>query len=287
MNINGPLYSIDKIAKKYTSIQIIFLAVLGVAIIGIPDYLLGTEISLSIFYFIPVGITAWYAGRFAGGLMGLISTLPIFIGEWSAGFFFRHPWIILWNVLLHLGTMLVFVFLLERLRCHLEHERALARTDPVTGIFNRRGFMEHLQYNIDLMAREGGPIALAYIDLDDFKQINDRRGHDVGDKVLRDIASSLTSSVRKTDVVGRLGGDEFALLIAGADRVKAENCINKIRESFNIVLGSGQHAITCSIGCVTCVSPVSSMDSVIRAADLLMYRVKSGGKNGVAFEDFA
>jgi len=182
--------------------------------------------------------------------------------------------------------MLVFLFLLERLRRHLDNERALARTDPVTGIFNRRGFMEHLQYNIDLMARDGRPIALAYIDLDDFKQINDRRGHDAGDKVLQDVASSLVSSVRKTDIVGRLGGDEFALLITGADRIKAENCINKIRESFSIALGSDQCAITCSIGCVTCVSPVSSMDSVIRAADLLMYKVKSGGKNGVSFEDF-
>jgi len=78
-------------SKKYTPIQIIFLAAFGVVIIGIPDYLLGTEISLSIFYFIPVGIASWYAGRFAGGSMSLFSTLPIFVGEWSAGFFFRHP----------------------------------------------------------------------------------------------------------------------------------------------------------------------------------------------------
>jgi len=287
MNVDGLLYKMDQIARKYTPGQIFLMAVFGTIIIGVPDYLLGTEISLSIFYFIPVGFAAWYAGPSLGVIVAACSTFPIFIGEWSAGFFFTHPGIILWNVLLHLGTMLVFVFLLEKLRFHLDNERTLARTDPVTGIFNRRGFMEHLQYSIDLMDRDGSQIALAYIDLDDFKQFNDRNGHDVGDKVLQDVANSLINSVRKTDVVARFGGDEFALLITGADRVNAENCIKKIRESFGFVFGSEQDAITCSIGCVTFHSPVSSMDNVIRAADSLMYKVKSGGKNGVAFEEFA
>ena len=180
--------------------------------------------------------------------------------------------------------MLTVAYLLDRLRTQVDIEQQLARSDPVTGIFNRRAFLERLQYRLDLAVREEKPVVLAYIDLDDFKRVNDRGGHDEGDRVLRLVASTLTESVRRTDVVARLGGDEFGLLFAGADRASAERLIAKVRHSLLRTLTTEQSAVTCSIGCVTFQASAPDPDAALRAADSLMYKVKSQGKNAVAFE---
>jgi diguanylate cyclase (GGDEF)-like protein len=191
---------------------------------------------------------------------------------------------LIWNGLLHFGFLLVIAYLLDRLRAHIEVEQELARSDHLTGIFNRRAFLEQLQFRCDLAAREGKPITLAYIDLDDFKRINDSSGHDEGDRILRLVASTVANSVRRTDVVARLGGDEFALLIAGADRTGAEGVIAKVMDSLRETLDCEKSVVTCSIGCVTYLSPPIDAATAIGAADALMYEVKNQGKNAVAFE---
>jgi len=277
---------LDDRLKSCTAFQILLVSLIGIVAIGIPDYLIGTDVSLSIFYFFPVGTAAWYAGNKTGTLTAILCTLPELAGELAAGHYLNHPKIVIWNVVLVLVTMLIFVRLIVTLGRQLDRERTLARTDPVTGIFNRRAFMDYLGHSIDLMERSERQIALAYIDLDDFKQINDRRGHDEGDRVLQQVADVLVSCVRKSDVVARLGGDEFALLIVDTNRMKAESCIGKIRESLHHVFESEQPPVTCSIGCVIFGSHPLNVQGAIRAADLLMYKVKSRGKDGVDFEDF-
>ena len=147
--------------------------------------------------------------------------------------------------------------------------------------------MEHLRYCLQIEERERKPITLAYIDLDDFKQINDKYGHDEGDRVLRLIAKTLMASIRRTDVVARLGGDEFALLFAGADQPSAETLIAKVRSALQQAFDRERSAVTCSIGCVTFKQPLPSADGAIKAADNVMYKVKKQGKNAVAFEVFS
>lgn len=286
VNIERAFGPVDGAMSKLSRARIFGVALLGVAVVGIPDYLIGFEISLSVFYLCPVSVATWYAGRKTGALIALISTFSALAADLNAGHFFSRPWILTWNGFLHLGFMLVVAYLLDSLRAHVEIEQELARSDPLTGIFNRRAFLEHLQHRLDLAAREGKPITLAYIDLDDFKRINDRSGHEEGDRVLRLVASTLTQSIRRTDVVARLGGDEFALVIAGADRSGAESIIAKTRHSLLRALDFEQSMLTCSIGCVTFQAPLPSADTAIRAADTLMYKVKNQGKNAVAFEVF-
>jgi diguanylate cyclase (GGDEF)-like protein len=139
---------------------------------------------------------------------------------------------------------------------------------------------------LNLAAREGNPITLAYFDLDDFKRVNDEAGHGEGDRVLRLVASTITESIRRTDSLARLGGDEFALLISGADRITAEGVISKLRTALHKAFVHERLAVTCSIGCVTFQAPLPSAEDAIRAADSLMYAVKNRGKNAVAFEVF-
>ena len=277
---------VDQAMRKCSRAQILGIALLGVLAVGIPDYLIGFDISLSIFYLGPVGIAAWYGGRGLGVLIALISTVTALAADFSAGHHVVRPGMVLWAGLLHLGFMLVFTWLLDRLRAQIAIEAHLARSDMVTGIFNRRAFMEHLRYCLQIEAREGKPITLAYIDLDDFKRINDQYGHDEGDRVLRTVASTLTQSVRRADVVARLGGDEFAVLLAGADRMNAERLIDKLRCALRQAFDRERWMVTCSIGCVTFQQPLPSADGALQAADALMYQIKRQGKNAAAFENF-
>ena len=264
---------------------IVLITVICVVLIGVPDYLIGIEISLSVFYLCPVGMATWYAGIRWGILLALLSTVVYLAGNISAGHLYSRPGHMLWNGFLHFGFMLIVAWLLDSLRTYLGREQQLARTDSVTGIFNRLAFMERLRYNLALAARDDQPISLAYLDLDDFKQINDAHGHDGGDRVLRQVAQSLTHSIRRTDTVARIGGDEFALLMPDLDRQAAENVINKVRDSLQRTFASATIKVNCSIGCVSFSKPIPDVDHAIKAADILMYKIKTQGKNAVAFAD--
>jgi diguanylate cyclase (GGDEF)-like protein len=283
MNLERVLRFIARAIGKLSRGQVFAVALLGVAIVGIPDYLIASEISLSLLYLCPVGIATWYAGGKAGMVIALISTLSVIAGDFGDGDYFRRPGIAVWNAVLHLGFMLVIAFLLDRLRTHLATEQELARSDALTGVLNARAFVEQLQLRLDLAAREGTPITLAYIDLDDFKQVNDRGGHGEGDRVLRLVADTIGESIRSTDSLARLGGDEFGLLIGGADRAAAEVVISNLRNALRKVFAHERSPVTCSIGCATFVAPLPGADDAIRAADDLMYEVKNRGKNAVAF----
>ena len=261
------------------------MAIAGVAMVGIPDCMLGSEISLAVFYLGPVGLATWYAGRKTGALIAMISSLCALADDLAAGHLQVRPGVLAWTGLLNLGFMLVVAYLLATLRSQIEFAEKLARSDSVTGLFNRRAFLENLQLHLSLAGRDGKPTTLAYLDLDDFKRINDRSGHEAGDKVLRLIATTLQESTRRTDTVARLGGDEFAMLIVGADQISAVAVIAKVRHAL-AQLADKQTGVTCSIGCATFQPPPPSASTALRAVDALMYKVKRRGKNGVAFEIF-
>ncbi len=286
MNLERPFGPVNRALRTLSRAQVFGVALLAIVIIGIPDYLIGFEVSLSVFYLVPVGIATWYAGRNAGLTIAALSMLAALGADIGAGHHAIQPGLMAWNGLLHLGFMLVVAYLLDSLRAHVEIEQELARSDPLTGIFNRRAFLEQLQFRLDLAARDGKPITLAYIDLDDFKRINDRSGHEGGDRVLRLVAGTVAASIRRTDIVARLGGDEFALLITGADPTGAESLVEKVLVALRQAFDGGRDRVTCSIGCVTFPVAPRDADSAIRAADALMYRVKNQGKNAVMFEVF-
>ncbi|MES2102461.1 MAG: GGDEF domain-containing protein [Pseudomonadota bacterium] len=277
---------VDRRLKNFPRLAILIAALVATILIGVPDYLIGIDISLSIFYILPVGFATWYAGKNTGILIAFVSAVPLLMEQLKENYLASRPGILFWNLFLHVATMGVIVLLLERLAIHLQNEKDLARTDAVTGILNRRAFLELLEASLALMAREEAGFALAYIDLDDFKGINDRDGHDEGDRVLRLLAHTLQKSVRQSDVVARLGGDEFALLIHGANLQQASAFIEKIRHAIRLAFQMESLPLTCSMGCVTFKGQAHDIHGIIKAADLLMYRVKREGKDGVVVEEY-
>jgi diguanylate cyclase (GGDEF)-like protein len=167
----------------------------------------------------------------------------------------------------------------EQLEALLEKERALSRLDPLTGLANRRAFYEILEAEKQRCSRYQRPFSLAYIDLDNFKRVNDTRGHSVGDFVLTTVADLIRSNMRATDTVARLGGDEFAILLPETDPNGTKQVLTKLHQRLNSELQNAGLDVSLSVGAATFLNSPESVDDIVRTADELMYAVKAHGKN--------
>lgn len=171
----------------------------------------------------------------------------------------------------------------------------LANTDPLTGIFNRRVFTSLCEKELLRSSRTGEPFSVLMFDLDNFKQINDKYGHGVGDAVLGAIVEKLRNAVRNIDAVGRWGGDEFVGLLPGATSSVALLVAQRLRRSVesltapnlqakNILVGD-EVSITISIGVATYQGPGDGIGDLIDRCDAAMYQAKTEGRNRIAAAD--
>ena len=185
------------------------IAVAALLILGYVDLVSGHELNLVLFYVFPIMLATWAAGRRAGLVMAAFAaTLWLWVDKVGG-----HDYDITsgpyWNAAMRLGVFLLIVQLVLLLRQRLEAERILSLTDPLTGIANRRAFTDALNREMVVSKRSGASFSLAFVDVDRFKRLNDRRGHTEGDRALTRIASALKASLREVDLVARMGGDEF------------------------------------------------------------------------------
>jgi diguanylate cyclase (GGDEF)-like protein len=262
------------------------LALAITVLIAILDHMTGYEVSLSIFYLGPVAFAAWLAGRWPGLAVALVSAGVWLVADFTAGHEYTQPWIPYWNATVRLGFFGVTAYLLASLRDHLASERRLARLDPLTGVLNGRAFEEEGGRLLALAGRRGHLTTIAYLDLDNFKAVNDTLGHHGGDELLRAVAQSLVDGVRRTDLVARLGGDEFALFLPETDADTARTVIARLQARLADVQRSDGRPVSLSIGVGTFATAPPTLDDAIHVVDELMYRVKGGGKGDVAFQLF-
>ena len=173
-----------------------------------------------------------------------------------------------------------------RLEADLVAAEALADRDVLCPVLNRRAFERELSREIALARRHDTPLCLIYLDLDDFKLVNDRFGHACGDEMLKRVSDVIRAQVRQSDVVGRLGGDEFAVILSHAELVDCQIKADRIREeieALNVVSGhadeSGRPGMGASCGIVQWGGQRSS-ELLIAQADEAMYRSKAARKTG-------
>jgi len=164
----------------------------------------------------------------------------------------------------------------------LEREKDDARMDFLTKIANRRAFYEVALTESNRARRYGRSLTLIYIDLDNFKQVNDRCGHDVGDELLVEVAATVRSNVRSTDTVARLGGDEFAILLPETDQEAAMTVTSKLRDVLLESMRVKNWPVTFSIGVASFAVPPETVEEMVKRADAIMYSVKLQGKNSIA-----
>lgn len=258
------------------------------SIIGVIDYITGTEVSVGLFYLAPVAIAAWYINRNAGMGVSIASAAIWFVvgGPAFPAQEFSFP-VLLWNAGVHLGFFVVVAALLSVLRQAIDRERALARTDYLTGVKNDRSFYEQADIELRRARRHHRPTSVAYIDVDDFKELNDRFGHNEGDSALRAIGASLLRLLRATDIVGRMGGDEFAILLPEAGKGEAIKSVKRLHELLMAELRVNEWPITLSIGVLTCTRTPPDITRLMKEVDALMYEVKRSGKNRIRYKTVA
>ena len=262
------------------------IAIGVVFIIGTIDYLTGFELSVSLFYLIPVTMIAWTVGRNTGVMFAVFGAIVWLMSNTLSGQSFTNVFIGAWNTLIRFGFFAVVTILIAELRKALEEERILANTDPLTGALNRRSFNEVAEKKMIVSEVNRRPYTMVYIDLDDFKMINDRFGHAVGDHVLKTVVDTIQAQIRSTDFLARLGGDEFAILLADIDQEHARPIAERLQSSLLEKMKYNEWGITFSIGVLTVLSMPYSPDKLVSLADALMYEVKSRGKNAIQYSTF-
>jgi diguanylate cyclase (GGDEF)-like protein len=185
------------------------------------------------------------------------------------------------------AAILVALGVADRLReqrLALSEAERRAQTDPLTGVLNRRSLIERLDAACLRARARGLPIALLFIDLDHFKQINDSYGHAAGDACLNAIIAPIQAELRQSDVIGRYGGEEFVVILSSADIAAAHPIAERIRNRVAEVQVEGFEApikLTCSIGVATSDTLGVWGEHLIAQADAAVYAAKRGGRNRV------
>lgn len=166
-----------------------------------------------------------------------------------------------------------------------ERIQYLANFDALTGLPNRNLLADHLRYAITLAKRGDGHLAVMFIDLDRFKEINDTLGHSVGDAFLIEVGARLKTVLRESDTASRLGGDEFILVLPDTDAQGAAKIVDKLLEAIALPYQVEQYAliVTASIGIAIYPDDGESLESLMRSADTAMYRAKEDGRSGYRF----
>jgi diguanylate cyclase (GGDEF)-like protein len=279
--MSSPFSSLDARLRRLPDVVIFALGLLLIAGIAAYRLTVGHSVPIVDFFLIPIAGIAWLARRHLYGYLAAVVTAVLTVEIALAA---RPP--APFGASLAAGGMrlvfyfVVLAFLAAMRRAQLEQETD-ARTDTLTGAANAHAFRDIAAGEIDRSRRYGHQLSLLYLDIDDFKAINDHLGHAEGDDVLLHISHVLRSVVRSVDTVGRLGGDEFAVLMPETDIGAAHALALRLRYELNRAHAGDGRSVPCSIGLVTFVQPPASLRELLDAGDDLMYRAKQNGKDRI------
>lgn len=241
----------------------------------------GESVTLIDFLFIAVVGIGWFVHRrWCGYLVAVIAAADsVVIAVIAAPY--ASPGAAAASGAARLALYLIVLALIGMMRRERAGHQKDAVTDPQTGAMNARAFRLRALDEVERSQRYGHELSLAFLDIDDFKQVNDRLGHAAGDRALLDVCHVLRSTVRSVDTVARVGGDEFAVLMPETRSADARAVIDRVRyEVGRLALADGG-GVPVSIGLVTFNRPPGSIAELTGAADALMYRAKNAGKDGV------
>lgn len=254
--------------------------------IGFFDWLTGAQLRVFPLYFVPILLVASRLSRGYALASAAIATV-IWV---TANSLVEDATAIAFpiqaaNAVTMFAAFAIVAVLFAEVRERLRAEERSSRTDPLTQLPNRRGFLERADVLIAAGRRSARSMTLAYIDLDHFKAVNDEQGHAAGDAALRLIANLLVQATRVGDIIGRLGGDEFGALFPDTTVHDAQVMLERVRGQIADQMRERGWPITASIGAITFSASSYELSQAIGAADATMYAVKQGGRNRVQVDE--
>ncbi|PWI35310.1 GGDEF domain-containing protein [Vibrio albus] len=276
--------TIFDILNKRQPTSIWWLSIIVIAIIFCAIFIVKEFADLTPLLVIPVLLASWYGSSKTGiGLAMLIALSMLamsadidFIGfEYSSSAY---------DVAVILVVYIFVAILVTNFRKVHGIEVEAADSDTLTGLHSSRSFYAEIANEILRSNRYGHKFSLAYIDVDNFKKINDTFGHDTGDKLLIELSKSLVSSLRATDTIARIGGDEFVCLFPETEQGEAKSAILKAEKSLKERMNRRKWDVSFSIGLVTFESLPEDVREAVKIADELMYSVKKNKKNDIAYK---
>lgn len=259
--------------------------VVSILLLGALRIVTDAEYTFASLALLPVMAVAWIGGGLSGVLLAALATAMWVAADLATDQQFSAPWIPWANALTRFMTYALVAILVARVRLQLQREHLRATQDALTGLRNRRAFLEVGVAEVERSRRYAHSMAVIFLDLDDFKQLNDSRGHDTGDAALRATASALLNALRTSDRIARLGGDEFAVILPETTEAAAAQVGQKIADTVNNALGA-YPPVKASIGIAWFERIDQAFPEMLKAADELMYEVKQGGKNNLRMRCF-
>lgn len=272
---NGIVRSLDRAPRQ----AFLGLSVALAVLVGVVDWATGPDLSLIIFYLVPVLVVAWLCAPSTAAvvavLMGVEGFVIAAVGPESGA----SGTVLVWNALVRLTFFLLVVWLVAEQRHLLGELQEQAATDHLTGALNRRAFAQAAERELARARRAGEPVTVLYLDLDGLKQANDTVGHEAGDAMIEHVATTARHVLRAEDLFARTGGDEFAALLPGADQREGEEVARRLLAGFADRRDGGP--VRASVGAWTEVAPVTDVEVLLQHADRLMYLAKQAGGHDV------
>ncbi len=255
------------------------------ALLGVADYKTGVDVSFAFLYLVPVVLAAAVLGpRMSGAVSALAAGAWLAADAAARNGVYSSGLVPVWNGSTRFLIFCLVAGLVASLRRMAAHERAMSRLDLLSGLPNSRGFREKATVELARARRTGRPLSVAYIDIDDFKTVNDTLGHTEGDRVITHTGTVIARLLRNIDNAARLGGDEFAVLLPETDRSGAEAVMGRLHDTLEGMAREKGWPIGFSMGVVTFPATPPSVDAAIARVDALMYEAKRAGKHRVRYE---
>ena len=247
------------------------------------DFVSGPQVTLTFLYLLVAGLGAWTFGELRGALFGLLATISgaavRHLELWQHPEHAIAPATELWNVFARILTTGIVVALVSGMRSAIQLERWRASTDGLTGVLNKESFNRRMAEAIAAARGTKRAFVLCYMDLDGFKQVNDRHGHGAGDRILQLFADGAVAAIREGDLFARIGGDEFVALLAIPTVADGDHVASIVHRRISAILAQTGLPVSCSMGAlVATAAQLEPLDAAVQLADSLMYRVKMSGK---------
>ncbi|MCK9608260.1 MAG: GGDEF domain-containing protein [Methylomonas sp.] len=283
MQIESTVYKIIKWLDKFDSKTVLGLVFCLEFLIAWGDYITGPLAPFTAFFLLPIILSAFFLRNFWAYFFAVLSAIAVIpVISQLFGTFSLLP--IMLGFLSRILVYLAFAFLGVKLRQLVNDLDRLASQDTLTAASRGAFFYEFSTAELARSFRSKSPLCLVFIDLDNFKEVNDKHGHQKGDQLLVEIAATIKANLREGDILGRLGGDEFAILLAQTSQEEAKTIMRRMQASLLRAISHFESRVTFSVGVVAYLADKpASIDELVALADAAMYAVKKTTKNAIHY----